>query len=444
MRTWWIVCLLLAACGADPAGLTLVVVTPAAAGHLEMFVAIDDCKLGTSGCPGIVPPMFKRRKVGDGFFLDDRLAARFEVTGTETIVRLTSDTTLDHTAKRIVVVAFDEQDQPIGSFVARDAMIPASDAVAWKIRLDPWQPPVDQQQPKPADGNHVLLWNRKGDGLASCVLVEHVDGGASSYAFLVPRDDTDCDSVVLECDAFWYEKPVAMTSPVNRASCLAPAPMGGACRLAGPACDEAAATASGCIPSDVVYCFPDQACADVSGCPGDGKFGACAATLSSPLSLMPFVSVGWQRSATDGPCTNSGLDHVTVDAAGLVAAAGGTMACDDVKLRDMSPASPGMPISFNQVAQVTFGAAAGSVGIKASLSGPPCMVDLAWVTGIAGDQPDKPLWLDLKAGNGHVVVPLYVRFEVPSGARCVNSISPMVNTPTNVTAPFHGCLTSPP
>lgn len=424
---------LVAACKDDP-GLTLVVDHPTGTDHLEVFIGIDGCKVGTEPCTEITPPAFSEPRAGSGYFLDASALATFDTdpTTASTTIRLLSDTTADRYAQELVVIAFDGQRTPLASFVIHGVAIPATDAAAWKVTLDPYAPPSADRDAPAKDGDHVLFWHRKAADRAGCVLVEHVAGTTRTNTFLVPDQDPDCDDVVRECDALWFEAP---DQPGTVASCLVKDDRM-ACVAGGASCSEVAPSTAACAPLADRYCLPDPLC---GACAGPNRLPQCGPAIATGVAAqLPRVDVAFNSNNGGIPC-DAQLADATIDGSALLVAAGGPAKCTNVRIREATLASSVADLGFTDTASLTF--PSGNVNtatMKVSrVSANPCQIALHWVSGVVTSPVAGLLLLDVESEVGHVVIPLRIRFE---STMCASPQIPSMAVNLETPGPFRTCL----
>nr|MBA3818102.1 hypothetical protein [Deltaproteobacteria bacterium] len=271
MRPAWLVLALCAAHAGCDDGIIIEVRAPAGSQitEVELFLGLERCG---SDCPGIKPEVGTELLPGDVYFRDDPEVTRSfiakVVDGTATFELVASDAG----DQLYVIAAIGNPSAPTAATLVEDIDLrsgPRRYIVQLATAGDgfPAAPPDD--------GTFVALWQQERAPQARCIGVERWrDGQLADRAFIVPREDPDCDDYVVgagECNPLAHDG--ASMPAAGELSCVTLADentVRPTCRLGGPACVDGAGPdgMTACAPSDV--CVPSEVCAD----------DACAATTT--------------------------------------------------------------------------------------------------------------------------------------------------------------------
>ena len=297
-------------CYDDTPGVRLVIKDPGfGAAKVELF-------LGTrhKGMTGVAPNASRmtelRRKLqGDTYFLDgpnDGMTPITElpVVDGKVVWNLQAAGSSASDVKIVVAIAYDAQGTAIAMAKKVDVTVPANDAEAYVLTLEPatqLAPSAAMQPP----GVRVWPWRKVGaPDTTACLGIERSDGaGQLERQWLVPEDDPDCDEVAVECDEFfWHADASIRDGGVEDANCFdgAPGPMNTttACRLGARTCVDGSAPGT-CFPlAQPQYCLADALC----------NPGACMADPAACTNVLPSTYVTC-TAPTDGqgtPCSAAG------------------------------------------------------------------------------------------------------------------------------------------
>lgn len=282
MRPAWLVVVsaMVLGAGCDDGIVIEVRTDPAApATEVELFLGIEEC----GECPGISPDPTRGILPGRVFFRDDSNAsearayvakvqegvATFHIKGSEVSSRLTT------------VAALGLGTQPSAALLPELDLNGETQHFIVQLR-----PATDKlPAPVPPDGDYVETWTEPAAPSFTCLGFERWSGGKfSGRAFIVPRNDPDCDGYVDGGDCSAFANNGIQEPALDELSCttVQVSPLGEICRLGGPACKDGPSPAiDACGASS--YCVSDQVCAsECSQAATPEQLRVCLTQLADP------------------------------------------------------------------------------------------------------------------------------------------------------------------
>ncbi len=229
----------------------------APASEVELFLGIEEC----GECPGISPDPSRSILPGRVFFRDDSNAsearayvakvrdgvATFHIKGSEVSSRLTT------------VAALGLGMQPSAALLPELDLDGETQHFIVQLRPATGKLPA----PVPPDGDYVETWTEPAALGFTCLGFERWSGGEfGGRAFIVPRNDPDCDGFIDGGDCSTFANNGTQEPAPEELSCttLQISPFREICRLGGPTCKDGPSPAiDPCGASS--YCVSDQVCA---------------------------------------------------------------------------------------------------------------------------------------------------------------------------------------
>lgn len=312
--------------------------------RVELLLAQTYCKPGESPemCDtGIAWDTSDGKKEGAIFLLDvDDVTTAEKLDDGSFRVRIEPSPGLPTFVERLVVLGYADdtgRTAPIAMARLNHVEIPEV-GETWRITLGAVEAVPPKAAPPGRDAVRVHTWNGEPGSLTRCLVMEkwHDDGRMVDREFLVPPGDTDCDAVVNECDAYWWNSP-GTSSPLSEASCATnafpaielPNRITPPCLLGGAACSELAPTSEGCVPVKPTTCLSTKACTDLCvddpvGCIEDHQIAAWYCQIPTQGDGKPCVDAN-----------NTIANTWTLDLGTLVG--NSSNSCDRISLAELRP-----------------------------------------------------------------------------------------------------------
>ncbi|MDQ3365830.1 MAG: hypothetical protein M3680_10425 [Myxococcota bacterium] len=305
MRPAWLVLALCAAHAGCDDGILIEVRAPAGSQitEVELFLGLEKCG---ADCPGIKPEVGTELLPGEVYFRDDPEVTRSftakVVDGVATFELVPSDA-----GDRLhVIAAIGNPSAPTAAALVEDIDL-RSGPRRYIVQLAAANDGFPATPPN--DGTFVALWQQERAPQARCIGVERWRGGElADRAFIVPREDPDCDDHVIgagECnplahdDASMPEHSELACVTLGSSSSTAPS-----CRLGGPACIDGAGPdgMTACAASDI--CVPSAVCAEPACATATTQAAlreCLGAAAGAAIEIVPRIECTAQvRKAADG------------------------------------------------------------------------------------------------------------------------------------------------
>jgi len=277
----------LAACGEEPGA--YLTIKASGAKQVSVYIGEDECT-DTAGNPCGIAPSGGFDKIhpmdpGGTWFRDSNRSFTAGVSDGEARVRIQPSGRAD--TVQLIVIAFDDQGVPVLAKVVRDLPVPASDAMAVTLTLDPAT--MYDGNPHPS-GTFADHWGDP-SAVTDCVFVQQWDNGVATDTFIVPEEDGDCDGIPTlgpdghknpqECDPYWFMAQGTLSSPVC-AENVDPVAGVPTCQLGGVACkDGVGLIGAECTHTDPTTCVPSGICGGSCKMPGS----------TTPLSVCSNITM---------------------------------------------------------------------------------------------------------------------------------------------------------
>lgn len=313
-------------------GVVIEVRTPGATDEVELFLGIEEC----GDCPGVSPSgeagavplpgrVFFRDDSGNARRYTQRAAggvASFHIkpsdVGSEllTLAAIARGSAVSATLVQSIDLDAGPQHYVLELAAARDVLPP----------------------PGAPDGTYVAVWEQPNTTPASaCFAFERwQDQQFAGRAFIVPKDDPDCDGFTAEtgneCNPY-VANGSGEPQVDDQNACLVPETVTGGlqtCRIGGPACADGSPNETEvCAPSS--YCVPNTACVS---CTGEDPLHACLPVIRSAIPRLTCTVP--MKKAADAThyeaCTE--VQSFTAD---LAATLGTDCVADDTPLFPVDP-----------------------------------------------------------------------------------------------------------
>jgi hypothetical protein len=403
-------------------GVFLSITPPAGTQQVELLVAPSECSEQGSTCaPGISWGSNINPPDGTIFSLDSDQRNLIAVprAGTFTLQLQVSNVS-DGNPDRIALVAFDNQNNPIGLGVLSQPVVPTSDMAALDVTL---QPIAELDPVKPA-ANTWHVWRplpgrsgMEGDDYPSCVAT----ATSSGVEFYVPSDH-DCDNNVPECDDYWYDS----ISTVHT-SCFTTAPP--SCVVGTTQCTEGRPSPCNaptvppytCVPDAICQCgSPDSATSCIRGTISDA-YGSGGGS-GSGSSTLTYADCQFTKDST----SVCGASDTTATAEISFPKNCTSLATVSLYKVSIPLGTPLAVASFGQGSSTSFGS--GQATLNLDLDVNACGARLTWVAGSAGSAPPQSLpllVLDFSpSSNTHILIPLHFTFTTVTGVCDTLAIPP--------------------
>jgi len=392
--------LCVAVIGCVPPGLTLEVTTsdPNVA-RVELFVAMS-CD-GT--CPGSVAPPGLSPKATEVYLVTDPVPWSARVSDGVAGFELRADR--DQHVSIVLAVGFDAADNARAVATLHDVLIPASEVAHWQMPLITTAVLDDT----PPAGERIAVWREPSAPALACVMVEH---GTSKRDLVVPRKDTDCDSLAIGECAPWTHLAPSSPGPIESASCLLAAENGSQlCRLGGPTCSEVGGTTRACALLDQEYCAPSAFCLVCAPWNVD-----CINAQIQSSTSMPSIACDLPLAADGSPCGGSSETRVGIDARPFLGLS--PTRCKDITFNDV-----GTPLGmFSHSTDID------NASLDFKNVNNDCSFELALSGTITQGSRSEPFLADLALDNGkHLMIPLRVNLivgECVQQPRCMMTVTP--------------------